>query len=98
MLKHYKIEADDLFMLAARYDNLGAVMLLIHNNYPFEGFYKIAVCRNLKIYRVLKSYENYTIRRHLTKQMPSKTNFNYEVKLINKKDIQFVNFIKQKEV
>lgn len=38
MLKHYKIDADDLFMMAARYDNLGAVMLLINNNYPFEGF------------------------------------------------------------
>ncbi|CAD8073376.1 unnamed protein product [Paramecium primaurelia] len=97
MLKHYKIEADDLFMMAARYDNLGAVMLLINNNYPVEEFSKIAICRNLKIYRVLKSYENYNIKKQLTKQMDSKNNFNYEVKLINKKDIQCSNFLKQRK-
>lgn len=67
MLKHYKIEADDLFMMAARYDNLGAVMLLINNNYPVEEFSKIAICRNLKIYRVLKSYENFNIQKQLKK-------------------------------
>ncbi|CAD8077918.1 unnamed protein product [Paramecium sonneborni] len=98
MLKHYKIDADDLFMMAARYDNLGAVMLLINNNYPFEGFQKINICRNLKIYRVLKSYENYIIKKHISKQIPSKNSFNYEVKLMHKKDKQSNNLIEQREV
>ncbi|CAD8163125.1 unnamed protein product [Paramecium octaurelia] len=97
MLKHYRIEADDLFMMAARYDNLGAVMLLINNNYPVEEFSKIAICRNLKIYRVLKSYENYNIQKQLKKQMDSKNNFSYEVKLIQKKDMQCSHFLKQRK-
>lgn len=83
LLDNFKVEAN-LLNTASRCENSAAAVLLMERNFPYDGTNKLQAIKNRRLYKLLQSYEQGSLRDLATTCDQPKLTFNYEVKLLSK--------------